>query len=49
MVLLRLVETEQIAEDPGLSMQVLFGNPQHLPFANHLYRFDPGKNRAGRR
>ena len=42
-----LIDAEQSAEHPGLPMQVLSGDPKHLPFANHLHRLDPSNYRAG--
>jgi len=44
-----LVETEQSAENPGLPVQVLFGDSKYLPFANHLHRLDPRDDRASSR
>lgn len=35
-----LIDTEQSTEHPSLPMQVLSGDPKHLPFANHLHRLD---------
>jgi hypothetical protein len=41
-----LIDTEQSAEHPGLPVQVLFGDPKYLPFANHLHRLDSRDDRA---
>ena len=35
-----LCDTKQSAKDPSLSMQVVSRDPEYLPFANHLRRFN---------
>ena len=40
-----LVDAEQCSEDPGLPMQIRFGDAEHLAFANHLHRLDPSNHR----